>query len=124
MVPRRIERISEAIREELDELISYEMADPRIREASVVEVLISPDGRLARVRLHMTGNEAEQQQMLSALEHARSWLRAQLAERLELYRVPDLRFEAALSAQLSAKAPALLRRIRRGRAKEGGEPGP
>jgi hypothetical protein len=34
-----------------------------------------------------------------------------------LYRTPDLQFEPALPAALSAKAPQILKRIRRGRAK-------
>ena len=50
MDPRRSERLSEALREELEELINYELTDPRIDVMGVAEVLITPDGKHARVR--------------------------------------------------------------------------
>jgi ribosome-binding factor A len=42
-VDHRLERITEAIREELSEMIGYEMADPRVGSAIVTEVQISHD---------------------------------------------------------------------------------
>ncbi len=39
----RAGRVSEALREELGEMIAYELSDPRIGEAVVTEVLVSPD---------------------------------------------------------------------------------
>ena len=52
----RPERVSEALREELSEMIAYELSDPRIGEAVVTEVLVSPDMRHAQVRLHLESN--------------------------------------------------------------------
>src|SRR5262249_55094302 len=113
----RQERVSESIREELEELIGYELADPRVGGVNVVEVHLSPDFRHAYVRLVLTGTEPEQAATLEALEHAKQFLRHQLAERLELFRMPDLHFEPSLPAALAAKTPQILRRMRRGRAK-------
>ena len=62
MDPRRSERLSEALREELEELISYELTDPRIDVMGVAEVLITPDGKHARVRLILNGDRAWQEQ--------------------------------------------------------------
>ena len=119
MDPHRTERLSEAIREELEELIGYEMSDPRVGGASVTEVQLSPDLRQAFVRVMLAGTAEEQTATLDGLMHGKSFLKRQLAERLQLHHVPDLRFEAALPPALSAKAPQILRRIRRGRPKEG-----
>ena len=47
----RVERISEALREELTELIGFELSDPRMGSATVTEVQISPDKRHAFVRI-------------------------------------------------------------------------
>ena len=49
----RTERITEAIREELSEMIGYEMDDPRVGSAIVTEVQISPDKRHAMVRVRV-----------------------------------------------------------------------
>jgi ribosome-binding factor A len=115
--PHRNERLSEAIREELEELIGYEMSDPRVGTASVTEVQLSPDFRQAYVRLSLNGAAEEQAATLEALMHGKSFLKHRLAERLQLQRVPDLHFEPDLPAALAAKAPQILRRIKRGRAK-------
>lgn len=116
--PHRHERVSESIREELNELINYELTDPRIGGATVTEVLISPDYRHAHVRLALQGEAAEQKQTLEGLEHAKSFLKMQLSERLDLFKTPDLHFDADMPAPISAKAPQLLKRIRRGRPNE------
>ncbi|HML17071.1 MAG TPA: 30S ribosome-binding factor RbfA [Bryobacteraceae bacterium] len=118
MDPHRAERVSESIREELEELISYELSDPRVGTASVNEVHLSPDFRHALVSLTLSGTVEEQTATLEALNHAKQFLRHQLAERLQIFRMPDLRFEPALAVDLSAKAPQILKRIRRGRPRE------
>lgn len=117
MDPHRAERVSESIREELEELIGYEMSDPRVGSVTITEVHLSPDFRHAHVSLLLGGNEHEQGATLEALNHAKQFLRHQLAERLQLFRTPDLQFEPALSPGLATKAPQILRRIKRGRPK-------
>jgi ribosome-binding factor A len=116
--PHRNERVSESIREELEELISYEMSDPRVGPASISEVHLSPDYRHAHVQLVLAGSSQEQEATLAALEHGKQFLRHQLAERLQLFRTPDLHFEPALPGALGAKVPQILKRIKRGRPRD------
>ena len=118
MDPRRSERLSEALREELDELITYELSDPRIQTAGVAEVAVSPDARHARVRVLMSGDAASQKECLDALNGAKSYIRRELAQRIDLFRIPELHFEAAVSAELGGRLEQLLKRVRRGRPKE------
>ena len=118
MDPHRAERVSEHIREELEELIGYEMSDPRVGRATVAEVHLSPDFRRAHITLILAGSVEEQNATLEALNHGKQFLRHQLTERLHLFRTPDLHFEAALSANLGAKAPQILKRIKRGRPRD------
>jgi ribosome-binding factor A len=117
MENHRAERVSEALREELGEMISYELSDPRIGDAIVTEVLISPDKRHAQVRLHLSDDPAQQCNTIEALEGARHFLRRQLAERLNLFRVPELHFEADVQAQ-GSRIDHLLKRVRRGRPRD------
>jgi ribosome-binding factor A len=113
----RIERITEAIREELSEMIGYEMADPRVGSAIVTEVQISPDKRHAMVRVRVADN-ADSNATLEALGHARNFLRHELASRLTVYRIPELHFEADVSSELGGKMEHLLKRIRKGRPRD------
>jgi ribosome-binding factor A len=117
MDPRRAERVSEALREELEELIAYELADPRIQAADVVEVLISPDARSAHIRIRSEGSAESQAATVTALEHARHFLRRELSRRIDIFRIPELHFELAVTPELDQRAGRLLRRMRRGRAR-------
>ncbi len=118
MDSHRAQRVSEALREELGEMISYELSDPRIGETMVTEVLVSPDMRHAQVRLHMSEQKEAQADTIKALDGARHYLRRQLAERLNLFRVPELHFEADISPGASERLAQLLKRVRRGRPKD------
>jgi ribosome-binding factor A len=118
MENHRAERVSEALREELGELISYELSDPRIGEAAVTEVLVSPDKRHAQVRLHLSSDIKSQKQTIAALEGARHFLRRMLAERLNLFRVPELHFEADVELSKNGKMDNLFKRIKRGRPRD------
>ena len=115
MDTHRAERISEALREELGEIISYELSDPRIGDAIVTEVLVSPDMKHAQVRLHLSD---EGQETLRALEGARHFIRRQLTERLTLYRVPEIHFEADVLSGVAGRMGHLLKRVRRGRPRD------
>ncbi len=118
MDSHRAQRVSEALREELGEMIVYELSDPRIADATVTEVLVSPDMRHAQIRLHMSNDPKRQRETISALDGARHFLRRQLAERLSLFRVPELHFEADVSLATNARIDHLMKRVRRGRPRD------
>jgi ribosome-binding factor A len=112
----RLQRVSEQIREELTELIEYEMSDPRVEGITVTDVHIAPDGRKARVMVALSSPEGREEAM-EALEHARAYLRTQVAHRLSLHRTPDLQFE--LDAVVDpAHLNKIMKRIRKGRPKD------
>jgi len=112
----RLQRVSEQIREELTELIEYEMSDPRVEGITVTDVHIAPDGRKARVMVAVSDAEGRDEAM-NALEHARAYLRTQVAHRLSLHRTPDLQFE--LDAVIDPRhLNQIMKRIRKGRPKE------
>jgi len=113
----RTERITEVLREELSEMIGYEMSDPRVASAVVTEVHISPDKRHAHVRIGVPA-DTDTQETLKALENARHFLRRQLAKRLVIYRIPELHFEADISTVLGGKMEHLLKRIKKGRPRD------
>jgi len=92
---RRIQRLAETIREELEEIVNYELDDPRIGSVVVVEVILSRDGRKALARVEAAGSETEAEAALAALDHARRYVRRLLAARLELFHSPEVLFEPA-----------------------------
>ncbi len=119
MEPHRAERISEALREELEELIGYELSDPRLAPVYVTEVRISPDLRNATIRVGIDGDAAVRHETLRVLAGARHYLRRQLIRRLRIYRVPELHFEPDAEVE-AGRVEQLLKRIRKGRPRETG----
>ena len=117
MPQHRTDRISEALREELTEMIGYELSDPRGASATVTGLEVSPDKRHALVRIRVDEG-ADASEAIAALEHAASFLRREVARRLELFRVPELHFEADIATELGGRMEQLLKRIKKGRPRE------
>src|ERR1043166_5708054 len=110
MDERRTNRVSEAVREELAEIIGFETEDPRLLAVEVLDVHVSPDGRHASVRVVIRGTEREQKQSLAALEHARHYLRHELAGRLSLRHVPELHFDQDHNPDVESRIDFLIKR--------------
>ena len=117
MDEHRSQRISEAVREELSELIGFEMDDPRVRSVTVTSAEVSSDKRHAHVRVAV-GDVGGEDEALAALEHAKHFLRHELAARLNLRRVPDLHFSADSHPDAESRIDFLLRRARKSRARD------
>jgi ribosome-binding factor A len=117
MEHRRTVRISEAVREELYEIIGFETDDPRLLAVEVVDVLVSPDGRYANIRVLARGTQKEQKESIAALDHARHYLRHELALRLSLRHVPELHFEQDRNPDVESRINFLLRRTKKSRAR-------
>src|SRR5262252_7441754 len=115
MDERRTLRVSEAVREELAELIAFELDDPRLLEVEVTDVHVSPDGRHARIRVAIRGADTRQKEALEALDHARPYLRHELGVRLSLRHVPDLHFEPDRHPDADSRIEFLLKRAKKTR---------
>ena len=115
MDERRSLRVSQAVREELSELIGFETADPRLLAVDVIDVHVSPDGKHATVKVAIRGNEKEQKQSLAALEHAGGFLRHELAGRLSLRHVPELHFSQDKNPDVESRIDFLLKRAKKSR---------
>lgn len=122
MDERRTLRVSEAVREELAELIGFELDDPRLLEVTVTEVHVSSDGRYAQIRVALGGDERRQKDALTALEHARHYLRHELGSRLSLRHVPELHFEQDRYPDVDDRVEILLRRAKKSRGQTENQP--
>jgi len=122
MDERRTLRVSEAVREELSEIVAFEMQDPRILEADVTEVHVSPDGRHAHVKIAVRGDERKQHDALAALDHARHYLRHELGVRLNLRHVPELHFDRDRNPDADSRIDFLLKRAKKSQARSEKQP--
>ena len=111
MEGHRAERVSETIREELSEMIGFELTDPRLGTVEVTAVRVAPDLRVAEVSVKVAGAEEQHRQALEALDHARNFLRRQLAVRLALRRIPELLFAEEEGQDARSRIEQLLKRV-------------
>src|SRR6516225_4122176 len=86
-------RVQSLVLEELEALLRDDVSDPDLSNVRVVAVVLSVDYRHARVHFVVGATPlAEPRLAQRALERATPFLRARLAEAVEMKRVPDVRF--------------------------------
>lgn len=105
----------EALRDEISSFLEGELADPRIGLATVRDVLLSPDGKSARIFVAVEGDEEEAKRTQEGLEAARGYIRHQIAERLSLRHAPELHFLVGTEREQGGRVEELLQRIARRR---------
>ena len=93
----RHERLQRLILDELRALLREDVTDPALIEARITSLVLSVDYRHARVHFTLRGGglvdvDSERARATRAFERATPFLRAQLADAIEIKRVPDLRF--------------------------------
>jgi ribosome-binding factor A len=89
---RRPERLAEVLREEITEIVGYELDDPRLLTVTVTDVRVSDNLRDAKVYVTVQGDENEIKEALKALQRAATFVRQQVALSLDLRHAPHLNF--------------------------------
>src|SRR5204863_8622949 len=88
----RPERIADTLREEISQIVGYELEDPRLTMVTVTDVRLSENRRDAQVFVTVAGDEEQHRLALSALRHAAPYVRKQLSLSLNLPRTPETHF--------------------------------
>ena len=110
MASHRPDRVGDQIREVLSELLSRgAVHDPGIGFITLTRVKVSPDLQMARVYYTTLGDESARRETAKALERATGFLRRQVGERLELRRVPELKFQFDESVMHQDRVEQILR---------------
>ncbi|KPK04724.1 MAG: ribosome-binding factor A [Betaproteobacteria bacterium SG8_39] len=87
----RLSRVGEQVRRELADILRRDVRDPRVAGISLTDVEISPDYAHAVVFFSCL-DAAQVPSATEGLGRAAGFLRSQLAQRVKLYAIPDLRF--------------------------------
>lgn len=114
MSNQRAERISEAIKRLVSELLQRRLKDSRISGmVSVTDVEVSNDLRHARIFVSIFGEEEVQNQTMAGLQSATGKVRSEVAKSLGLRFAPELDFRRDTSIERGARISALLEQISR-----------
>ena len=107
----RPERIAETLREEIAQIVGYELEDPRLATITVTEVRVADDLRDASIYVTVEGDEREHDLALRALRHAAPYVRRQLGFALNLRHTPALHFVRDMVEEEAERVDALLEKI-------------
>src|SRR5689334_2761413 len=117
----RSERTADTLKEEIAQIVGYELEDPRLTSVTVTDVRLSADKRAARVYVTVAGDEEEHKSALAALKHAAPYVRKQLGLALNLPRTPELHFVRDRVEEQGDRVDQLLEQIERESEKKGND---
>jgi ribosome-binding factor A len=106
------ERLSEALREEIETILEGELSDPRIGLVNVSEVHLAEDSKSAKVLVVVEGDD-EAAETMEGLRAATGYIRRELTEQLHLRRAPELLFILDRSHLYEARIEELLGRTKK-----------
>lgn len=111
MATRRQRKVADLIQREISDVINRRVRDPRVEGVTVTTVKVSADLRYADVCFAQFGDAEARKAALAGLTAAAGFVRRELAPRLNLRYVPELRFHEDLSWEQAARIDALLEQI-------------
>ncbi len=111
----RPERVAHLMQREIADILQNKMRDPRIGTmVSVTDVEIAHDLSFARVYVSILAEGEERARTLQTLASAAGFVRHELAPRMGLREMPDIRFLLDDSIERGARVDELLRRLQDG----------
>jgi len=108
MPSHRHQRVTERIKQELSEIITHQLKDPRVGFVTVTRVKVAPDYTKATVFLSVLGDTAAENTSLRALAHARGHIQTEIARRVRIRRHPEINFKIDEGYKNSQKVSRIL----------------
>ncbi len=105
---RRPERFAEALKEEISEVVGFELVDPRLEMVTVTDVVVAADLRDAKVFVLIVGSESEIESALKALHNAEEFVRQQVALNLALRYAPHVHFVRDTAEENASRVSEIL----------------
>lgn len=101
-------RVAAELQRILNDLLQFEVKDPRLKNVRVSEVDLSGDLGVARVYYSMLDPDADIEPAEAALDRAAAFMRSRLGREIRLRRVPELRFAPDESAREGFRVTRLI----------------
>jgi ribosome-binding factor A len=104
----RSDRVGGLIQQVLAELLLKEISDPRLANTTITGVKVSRDLRIAKIYFTSRTSEAA----LKGFDRARGFVKKELAQRLGLRYMPDLKFYYDDTIDRGARMEKLLKMVK------------
>ena len=114
----RQRKLADQIMHQVSLIINRKLKDPRKGFVTVTHVKVSGDLRIANIYYTTLGNQEQRQRSQTALNHAKSFIRSEMAPQLHIRYIPELRFFYDESGDYSQHIESLLQKIKKDKTKE------
>ncbi len=111
----RTKQIDQLLRQEIAEIVTRDVADPRIGFATITDVETASDLRHATVWVSVIGQPDERTATVQALGRAMPFVRRTLGGRLRLKRIPELHVKLDDTAERGTRVLRLLHELEAGK---------
>lgn len=88
----RSDRVGGQIQKILSEILLKKVKDPRLKNASITDVKLSRDLRIARIYFVISGNKKNVEEALEGFKSAIGYVKRTVARQMGLRYMPDLKF--------------------------------
>jgi ribosome-binding factor A len=105
---RRPERLGEALKIEISEVVGFELDDPRLAMVTVTDVEVAGDLSDAKVYVLIRGTQEEVDKALKTLRHASTYVRQQVALNLNLRHAPHIHFVRDTAEENASRVSEIL----------------
>lgn len=89
----RANRVAEQMKQELSDIISRRLKDPRVGFVTITDVDVTGDLQQAKVYFTVLGDEEKKATTKEALEKASGFIRSEIGSRIRLRKTPEIFFE-------------------------------
>ncbi len=92
---KRSDRISDLIKVEISNILSFEVKDPRVKGITILKAELSPDMKKSYIFFSSENsfNNLDPEEILVGLEKAKGFIRKKLSNNLNLRRTPEIYFK-------------------------------
>lgn len=110
MIPfSRSDRVGGLIQKVLAEILQKDIKDPRLKTATITQVVVSRDLKLARIYFTTADGEQKKDAAIEGFARARGFIKRILAHELELKYMPDIKFFYDASLEYGLRIDNLIR---------------
>ena len=105
----RVGRVRELLLRELSDIVRR-LKDPRVRFVTVVDAEVSKDLRYAKMFISVIGSQEDREEATDALNHARGYIRREVAKRLSMRYAPEIAVAYDDTAERASQLTSLIDR--------------
>jgi ribosome-binding factor A len=111
---KRAERVADAIRKEISDILLKEISDPRIGLITITDTKLSDDLRQAKVYFVQMGKDQGSRDIQENLQRASGFLKKELGRRLRLRHIPEILFFYDESFEYGSRIDRILAEVNKG----------